>query len=321
MNLRPFAAAATLLMTLPSTLHADQRAVDAINAVVRAKTDLAEDRRARIETIVRDVFLPAPALSESDSQALAMDFRAYADDRLWRNTELGADEFDLAIDTFEWAAENAVHMPIPSPADEAAADKAIESLDGAIRSVVETLYKEVPKASREKIAGDAIARIRLQRGVIVSRFYPDTLKPAVDQFDRQDTIDGLLKQARLQGAAERWQPVAEIQANPTLPENSRQVHIDFFVERESVAVNNAAMDLLRGWFIMPEAASDMYKNMPDDLLARYGDHRVKFEENLRKQREEQAKRAERRGGRQILKDAGATTPGGRPVPPKTAKRP
>jgi hypothetical protein len=320
MNTRHITVAAILVLASSTQILADQRAVDAINAVVRARTEVAEDRRARIETIVQNVFLPAPSLSESDTQGLVTDFRAYADDRLWRNAELSTDEFELAIDTFEWAAENAVHMPIPAAIDESIADKAIASLEEAIRNVVDELYNDVPKSAREKIAQDATLKIRLQRGAIVSRFYPDMLKPAAEQFERKATVDSLLNQARLQGAKERWGSVAEIQANNTLPESSRQIHVDFFVERESLAVSNAAMDLLRTWFIMPETASDMYKNMPDDLLARYGDHRTKFEENLRKQREEEARRAERRGGRQILKDAGATTPGGRPVPPRSTPK-
>ncbi len=315
MNLHACLASLSVVFALPSSLLADDRAVQLLSAAVRDQAGIADDRRVAVERALGDVFGPSPALPVSQEQALVEDFKAFAQDRLWRSAMSGDEAFALVLDTATWSMKNAARMPVPSERDEAIADQAVAAIEDALEVVVGEAYADVPAASREKLVRDTAARIEQYRGTLVNVFYPETLSPAVERFEQAQVVAQLLDHSGLHGARERWRPVTEILASKDLSQDSKDIQIGFFVEREALFIADAARDVLRTWFVMPQEAVDAYENIPADLLTRHGAQRAQFEERLRKQREEDAAKEKSRKGRELLKEAGVATPGGRPVPP------
>lgn len=324
MNVRTCLACLSLVAASPSILIADDRIVELLSSAVKERSEVAAERRLAITRVIDAAFRPVAAMSASRERQLLEDFRIFAEDRLWENSMSGDDEFSLAIDTARWSVENAARMPAPTDGDEEIADRAVAALEDAMDVVIGEAYRDVPAAAREKLLRDSVERIRRCRGTLANVFYPELLEPKVDRFDREEVVADLLGRPGLQGARERWSPMAEILASTKITAESKDVQVEFFVERESLAIANAATDVLRTWFVMPRAAIEAYENIPAELLSRHAQQRATFEAELRKQRErqqaEQDAASKRREGRKLLEDAGVTTPGGRPMPPTPPSR-
>ncbi|MBL8962932.1 MAG: hypothetical protein KF787_01755 [Phycisphaeraceae bacterium] len=318
MNARINLFAAVLVACGAAVASADTRAAEALKSVVSAREEITPPRARAIHAAIDRTVGPAPAMTQDEQARLAENLRAYGADRLWRQADADPGTFRLAIDTFEWATRNAVNMPAPTPGHERLADEAIDLIVDQMPPLVDALYQAVPEAVRERIASEAAAQARSMRGMLCNRYYPELLRPAADHYSREELMAGILDQPMLVKADERWRPVAEIQRDSSLPEGSRAVHVGFFVERESQALGRAVQRLLRSWFVMPPDAASAYVEIPTEILDRYAEQRVQFEEQVKREQEERRANPDRLG--EFIEKSGGSAPGGRPIPPKLDPR-
>lgn len=286
--------------------------------VVKAQQGVAPERARAINAALDRTVGKAPEMEQDRSRLLASGFGIYAEERLWPQLSAPPEQFDLAVDTMAWAAENAVSMPAPTADQARFADDVVEMVVELLAPMIEKLYPSLPEKDRAKLVQDATGRVKAMRAKVCNPFYPEMLRPASDSLTREDAVAALLERPGLQNAQERYQPVAAIQRDTSLPEGSRQVHIDFFVERESQNIERAVADQMRAWFIFPAEAQEHYTPMPEELQARYQDQRAQLEERVKREQEERARKQMRPANAlvKVLKDSGVQTAGGRPVPPK-----
>ncbi len=284
--------------------------------VVKAQQGMAPERARAINAALDRTVGKAPELDRDCSRLLASGFGVYAEERLWPQIAAPQEQFDLAVDTMAWVAENAVGMPAPTADQVRFADDVVEMVVELLAPMIDQLYPSLAAKDRAKLVQDATGRVKAMRSKVCNPFYPEMLRPASDSLSREDALAALLERPGLQNAQERYQPVAGIQRDTSLPEGSRQVHIDFFVEREAQNIERAVADQMRAWFIFPAEAH--YTPMPEELQARYREQRAQLEERVKREQEERARKQMRPANPlvKVLKDSGVQTSGGRPVPPK-----
>ncbi len=259
-----------VLLAVPGLCHAANETVaQEMKAVVESYTDLPAEKRGLLESTIDEVLFSAAPLAPDKCQVAAANLRTYLDELIPGRETQSPSQFDVAVRTFRWSLGNLVTLPPIDPEQREKGSAALNQTLAGMRQLIWNTYTDTPTDVKEKLFKQVEGQLLPLSNALGNYFYPQYLYPANLPFTETYVADGLLQDPFLADNSRKYQPVAEILADDRIEKNSRLVHIDFLVERESFKIAHACRVVLSHAFSLDEdlAEKKQYTPLPEELMA------------------------------------------------------
>jgi hypothetical protein len=216
--------------------------IRAMHDVIASNDELSDARKQILYETVETIVSKAEDLP-SDKRHLAADhLRVYLSEHLAGGKEIGDEHFALVNKTFAWALQNYVAA---SPLTEAERFRLMalpKTLEGAFRQEISKMYPGVPDDVTSRLAERVSGVLAEQARRWGNYFYPNTLYPPTEEHAGPHEIAKALLNA-VGNRSDRYAPVEAIANNTDSTDAEREMHLEFFFEREAqlLAIESSRM--------------------------------------------------------------------------------
>ena len=220
--------------------------VDAVDEIIKSERDLGADRKANAYEHLR-AYLPAIA----GGAAVMTD-----------------QQFEVVGRTLRLALKNYSVVPPITDAERVTARRSLAAVKEGIQMFVNSTYSDTPESVRNDLIASVTERnfSELERRV-GNYFFPHLVYSTGKSVTSDDVASAFRASPFLTDNSKAFASTAEIQADVSLPEASRQVHIGFFVNNETAKIAGALGSVTSGLFDVRKLSRVQGYSQPDrDLI-------------------------------------------------------
>ncbi len=231
--LRQTTVTALIVVALNSLAPAANDAViREMDQVIASDARIPAETRAGLRRIVSDVLVNTPELAGDKRLRVGQDLKCYLDDMVPMMRGAAPKFFE---NTFRWNLTNFALLPPASDLQRKQLRKAIRTLSTGVRPAIDALYLDTPEPVRAEMAGRVEAWVEslLASGRVGNYFYPQYLYPPPQQVRPEKVLKEWRRDPDMTAKRHAFAPVAEIQRDPAVPEESRQSEVRTFLNREA----------------------------------------------------------------------------------------